>query len=127
MRREAAFQTKFNEWLRGSYKGTGAFELKETDGPLPFIRVEAHQKNSLSAAKHGILAYKIPDDSRSFKPFDCFSLSGVPSYIVVKYRRGDFYLIDVDTFIEEDRRSVRRSLTESRAAEIALFRGTERP
>jgi hypothetical protein len=120
LKREAAFQTKFNQWLR-KHPQTGAFELKQCDESLPFKRLEEHQENALRAAKHGVLIYKIPDDTRSYKPFDAFCLSKTPAYVVILFRSRHFYCIDIDAFIEERSRSVRKSLLEDRAKEIASF------
>lgn len=121
-KREAAFQTKFNYYARTALKKTAAFELKETLGPLPFSRVEDHQIAALSAARHGILVYKIPDDSRSYKPFDSFAFTKADAYVVILYRGSRyFYGIDIDDFIAERDSSIRKSLTEVRAKEICCF------
>lgn len=119
---EQKFQTEFNTWLKTVYKRTGAYELKHTRGKsyLPFSEVKEHQIRALQIAKNGVLAYKIPDDSMSYKPFDCISLAGEPARVVIKY--SDFFvLIDVETFVLESKRSKRRSLTAARAKEIAIL------
>jgi hypothetical protein len=124
MRREAAFQTKFNKWLRENHRETAAYELKQSDGPMPFSRVEEHQLLALKAVKHNILIHKIADDTRLFKPFDAFVMSKVPAFVVILYRdTGNFHAIDIDDFWNEDNLSNRRSLTEFRAKEIAAFSG----
>ena len=125
LKREAKFQSKFNEWLRTQFKRTGAFELKETLGPLPFSRVEEHQVNALKAVKEGTFVYKISDMSLGAKPFDCFSFSRSKAYVVVLYRTSrTFYGIDIDDFLLERQRGPRKSLLESRAKEINCFCST---
>lgn len=120
--KEKDFQTKFNLWLKYVHKKTGAFELKLThEKSIPFSAVLDHQEAALSAAKHANIAYKISDESSGFKPFDCFMLVQVPAYVVIQfYHRGckDFYLLDIDDWLNEKQHSVRRSLTEERAAQI---------
>lgn len=119
---EQKFQTEFNTWLKNVYKRTGAYELKHTRGKpcLPFSEVQDHQIRALQVVNRGVLAYKIPDDSMSYKPFDCVSLAGEPAHIVIRY--PDFFcLIPVETFVLENNRSKRRSLTASRAKDIAVL------
>lgn len=117
---EAAFQTKFNAWLRLNWRETGAFELKQTEySSIRFSRVKEHQIHALQAAKHGFLVHKLPDDTRSYKPFDCFSLKGVPAYVVIKFPKN-FYGIDVDVWLGVSRRG---KLTEDEARKIAAFSG----
>lgn len=124
---EAKFQTLFNHWLKSVYmpknKGGGfAFELKHTHNKpfLPFNAVEEHQINALVAVNSldNALIYKIPDDSRSYKPFDCFAMKDCQAYIVIKYKTF-FVLIDINTFILEKGVSKFKNLTENRAKEIA--------
>lgn len=124
MRREAKFQTKFNEWLKDHDFPTAAFELKftKTDS-LPFSRVEEHQINALTAAKHRQLIYKIPDDTRSYRPFDSFCLNNCPAFVVIRYPQG-FVGIDIDDFKKETAVSPRRSLTYSRALVLGSFSGS---
>lgn len=124
-KKEAAFQTKFNHWVRTQFKKTAAFELKQCDTSLPFSRVEEHQINALLTARHRTLVYKIPDDTRSYKPFDCFALSGVESFVVVLYTdTHNFYGIPIDLFLKARDTMVRKSLRESDAKAIASFHGS---
>lgn len=129
-KREAAFQVKFNRWLKYVYlkqfEGPTAsvFELKHDRGRgyIPYSEVQEHQLVALSAARTEGIAYKIPDDSRSYKPFDCIALAKVNAYVVPCYGNR-FYLIDVSRWVDEDRDSERRSCTEERAKEIANLWG----
>lgn len=123
MLKEKDFQTYFNHWAKAIHRTTGAFELKFTrTDSIPFSDVKPHQIAALKAAKHGVLVYKIPDVGLGQKPMDCFCLSGVPAYVVIRYPSGIAYGIDVDVFVEESRISDRRSLTEARAKVIHSFR-----
>lgn len=120
---EKKLQTKVNQYMMNRwYQGSSAFELKVcNEKSLPFSAVKEHQIHALQVAKHSTLSYKIPDVGNDQKPFDMIVLQGVPAYIIVMfYTRGcnHFYIIDVDTFVEESIRSERRSLTEERASVI---------
>lgn len=120
--KEKDFQTEFNKWLKYKHYKTGAFELKLTkEKSLPFDAVAPHQKTALYHAKHGNLVYKIPDESYSQKPFDCFMLVMVPAFVVVMfYVRGQkkFYMIPIDNWCDEEYKSKRKSITEEDAMRI---------
>jgi len=122
--KEKDFQTEFSKYLKYVHQKTGAFELKlAKDDNIPFDAVKPHQVQALYNAKHSHLIYKIPDDSYAQKPFDCFSLVGVPAYVVIMfYERGqkEFFMIDVDVWVKENTESKRRSLTVTRAREIGM-------
>ena len=118
---EKDFQSKFTRWASYNHRSSAAFELKLTHtSSLQFDAVASHQLQSLLSVKRGSFVYKISDDSRGLKPFDCFSLSGEAYVVVMFYKRGqkEFFMIDVDQLVAESERSQRRSLTASRAAEI---------
>lgn len=119
-KREADFGTLFRHWLKANPIISAAFELKQTKkGCIPFAEVKDHQLEALQAAqsKQGIL-YKAPDDSMGIKPFDYFYLRNSLAFVVIKYPKF-FVLIEVDEFIKEKKKSDRKSLTESKAKEIA--------
>lgn len=120
--KEKDFQTLFGRWVKYKYEQSALFELKLThEKSIPFSAVLDHQEVALHAAKHQKLFYKISDESSGYKPADCFVLVQVPAYVVIQfYKRGckDFYLVDIDIWLNEKRNSVRRSLTEERAAQI---------
>jgi hypothetical protein len=125
---EAKFQTVFNHWLRHVFfdkqrqRGGFAFELKHTRGKnyLPFSAVKDHQLKALLAAENEGLIYKISDESRGHKPFDCFALRLAPTFIVIKYP-GFFAVIDAEVFAYEKTRTPKKSLTAERAKNIARF------
>lgn len=119
---ERHFQIRFNKWLKYNWKQTAVFELKLVKGKsMPFSVVKEHQLAALRIAGSG-LVYKIADDSQGTKPFDCFKIIKAPGYVVIMfYRRGqkEFVMIEVSNFIKEKEKSIRKSLTEKRAKDIA--------
>jgi len=119
---EKDFQTKFNKWVKYSIKNTAVFELKITHGKsIPFAAVQEHQEHALKLAKHKKIIFKIPDAGWQ-NPFDSFQIAGSESYVVVMFdnRRAtkDFYMIDIDVWLNEKATSVRKSLIEERANEL---------
>lgn len=119
--KEKDFQTRFTRWLRYRWSGSGAFELKIChEKSLPFDAVQPHQEAALLAASDTGLEYKIPDDTRGSKPFDCFKLCAPAFVVVMFYERGTnhFYLISIEVWLFERANSTRKSLTEERAREI---------
>ncbi len=128
IKREAKLQVKFGHWLKAVYLekyAGGAFELKWTEGySLPFNAVKEHQESALVSVKHGKFYFKIPDDSRGVKPYDCFAMSGMDAYVVIGYGHGDsgddggVVMIDIDIWLREKKASARRSLTFTRAKAI---------
>lgn len=131
-KQEAKFQTLFSHWLKWrllpSMDGGFAFELKHTRGAssLPFSDLQPHQANSLLAAATTGIVYKISDESRSYKPFDCFALKKCPAYVVIKYPKF-FVMIPIKTFLQEQKRSKSKSLTGERAKEIATITVSDSP
>ena len=120
MKKEAKLQTKFNQWLR-TKQISCAFELKQCDLSLPFKNVVDHQRDALLKVRHGTLVYKIVDCGYQ-NPFDGISLTNMPAYVVIYYKKSrKFYLIDIDTFLLEEKRSKRKSLTWARAKEISTI------
>lgn len=120
-KKEAQFQTKFNHWLRNKFQQTAVFELKVSiNDSLPFSRIEKHQINSLLAVNNGTFVYKISDQSQGYKPFDCFSLSYIPAYVVVLYPSKRFYLIEINDFIKISKTG-NKSLSEPQAQKVATF------
>lgn len=121
-KREADFGIQFRSWIR-SQKGmeSAAFELKQTTkDSIPFSDLKEHQENALLAASSSGILYKAPDDSRGVKPFDYFYLRQSPAYVFIRFPDG-FVGISIDKFIKERARSKRKSLTYTRAAQIADF------
>lgn len=118
---EKDFQTAFSNWLKIIYRATGAFELKiSKTGTLPFDALKPHQEQALFHAKHNIVPYKLPDDTFSQKPFDCFCLNEVPAFVVIMFnaKSAHFYMIDIDTWLQNKQNSDRKSITEEVAIKI---------
>lgn len=121
--RESNFQTKWMAWLRNNYFGNAAFELKisHTDR-LPFTALREHQRDALLAVVTENFSYKIPDDSRGFKPFDCFALGGnAKAFVVVQfYKKGvrECFAITIQDWVKESEKIKPRSLTRQRAMEL---------
>lgn len=122
--KEKDFQTKFNKWLRHTWNKSGAFELKICkEKSFNFSLVKTHQVEALFATKHNKIAYKIPDDSVGYKPYDTMFFCKAEAWVVIMfYQRGEkkFYMIDIDDWKKEIENSKRKSLTKERAAEIGL-------
>lgn len=64
------------------------------------------------------MLYKIPDDSRGYKPFDMVFLNQVDAFVVIKYPE-EFVFIDIEAFLEERDYGVEKSLHVLKAIEIA--------
>lgn len=123
-KKEAKFQTLFNHWLKAnlkSMKGSGfAFELKDTKGKnyLPWEAVKPHQLAYLLAGSGKGMIYKISDQSRGYKPFDCFMLKKAKCFVVINYP-GFFCLIEANDFLKAKTRSPKKSLISDEARQIA--------
>ena len=118
MKREAKFNSAFRDWLKEHPMPSGAFEIKQTTtDSLSFDSLKEHQLWALLTVKNNQLIFKIPDVGYQ-NPFDFFYFNKAEAYIVIKYPEF-FCLIDIDDWIKENASSVRRSLTSSRAKEIA--------
>jgi len=98
-KREAQFQVLFKHWVQAKWKnGSAGFELKRTETDRFYIpNLAEHQQHALTQVYEGTLYFKIPDDSRSQKPMDCFVLQGALSYVVIAFgkRLTEFYMIPI--------------------------------
>ena len=120
MKHEQKKTTKFLEWASVNHRHTFAFEVKQSGGnAISFSALAPHQKRALMIAKHGFFKWKIGDYGYE-NPFDGFCLNEVPAYVVVFFGKKH-YMIDIDVWAEEAKNPQRKSLTETRAAEIALI------
>lgn len=121
-KKEAPKTTKWQRWYKQNVGKTCAFEPKDSRGkPIPFKSVVRHQRNWLMAVKTGCAIYKIPD-AGFFNPFDGFCLAGEPAWVVLFYD-NNFYMIDIEVFLHEEKISKTKSIVENRAKEIAHFFG----
>lgn len=110
----------FRHWIEKNPMYTCALEMKDTRGKssLPFNEVIQEQREFGMAIKSnkGVLIRVVP----IVKGYpDYIYLRNEPAYLPVKYPKS-ICIIDIETFILEDRRSKRRSLTEGRAKDIAI-------
>jgi len=131
--KEKDFQTEFGK--RNTVEG--CFELKLCKGTsLPFSALADHQiKALLDAACGSGLFHKITDQPvfkgsktrfTKPKPFDCFFLTNMKSYVVVMFwiprKKKNVYYIRIDSWIDMVESASRKSLTEEMAIEFATFK-----
>jgi penicillin-binding protein-related factor A (putative recombinase) len=125
VKREAQFQTLFKRWLQAKWEGGPAvFELKRTIGnSLPFSAVKPHQEEALTRARDVGLYYKIPDDSFSQKPFDCFYVKNVGAYLVIGFgeRLKSFVMIPIERWLTYKKLTKRQSITKEQAEGLADY------
>ena len=125
---EKDFQADFGRWVRGSgvISRSAAFELKVVDGErIPYDAVVEHQIDALLASQRGKLFWKIPDDSLSAKPFDCFLLTAAEAWVVVMFlaqQRGRrrFTMIGAGLWDQARRHADKKSITMEEAESIGL-------
>ena len=127
---EQRFTTELQKWMRANKQllpRAYAWEVKVStdDNALPFDAVQEHQIYALEIAKWQCFVYKFSDLDRMQKPCDGVTISGAGFLIFHWARKGNknFYIIDIDVFINEKETSKRKSLTESKAREIAMLVG----
>lgn len=124
---EAQFLTKvFRPWIHvnGHKLESGPIEAKSSRGKdyIPFNAVEKHQINALIACTTDRGYYhKISDMSAETKGMDGFYFRNAKSHLVFAYK-NIFYLIDLFVFLNEEKISSRKSLTEQRASEICFLK-----
>lgn len=119
-RRESKSAILFRHWLRANPLYTCSIEMKDagSSNSLPFNAVTESQRNYALGITRGKVGIFMRIEAVSEGMPDYIYMKHEPAYICVKYR-SCFTLIDIETFILEDKRSKRRSLTEARAKEIA--------
>ncbi len=123
IKREAEFQTKFGRWLKYMWPKdrSSHFELKVArTGSLPFSAVSKKQKTNLKIAQKWFY-HKYSDFSGFGTAFDCTFVGPADCYVVVQYlkpKNKEFFVCPIDSFLEEEQRGDRRSLTEERARAI---------
>ena len=119
--REASFSITFRHWLKANPQYSCAYEMKQCTGPsFAFNLLEDHQATYLQATKSdkGTL---IRVQGTVGEP-DYVYLRNAPAYVVLFFKQNnEFHLIDVDTFLMEKGRSLRKSLTNARAREISTI------
>lgn len=101
MKHEAAFTTKVKSWLRDNV-GTGAYEIKHTRGEdsFPMRELTDLQRDALMAVRSRVgLAFKIPDEGVSYRPFDMFVFKQAAAWVVICYPKS-FVLIDISKLVK---------------------------
>ena len=117
MKKEAHWQTKFNQYLRET-RIHGFFELKQTEtNSLPLSAIETHQYEGLQATQFEGLVWKFSDEDRRQKPCDCVCIPPLPSFIVIKFPDG-FYMVLISKIVLLKERKV-KSITLQMAKDIA--------
>lgn len=126
-------QVLFNKYLKTNPPNRAtAYELKICKGnSLSFNAVKEHQRQGLLDAKKG-LYHKISDSPifagnmtrfTNPKPFDCLYLKDAIGYVVILFYKPRkpkvTYMINIYSFLDEEKKSERKSLTEEKAKEIA--------
>ena len=107
---EATLTTQFLKWCKAYKPETFVFEAKYAKkGMISFDSVKEHQEHALLVAKHSNLLYKIPDSGFQ-NPFDGVSLTKV-SAVILLFFGNDFFMIDIDDWVEMKKNSNRRSIT----------------
>ncbi len=116
-KREADFGIRFRHWLKANPRHSCFFELKQTTGlSLRFASLEEQQRDFLEAIK-GDKGVLIRIQGTNGEP-DYVYARKMPACVVVKFPNA-FHIIDIDTWLLEEKRSKRKSLTSSRAREIS--------
>lgn len=101
MKQEAQFTTKIKSWLRDNV-GTGAFEIKHTRGEdaFPMRELTELQRDALVAVRSRTgLAFKIPDEGVSYRPFDLFVFKQAAAWVVICYPKS-FVVIDISKLVK---------------------------
>ena len=117
-KREADFGLVFRRWWEKNPL-RGEIELKDTRGKdaLPFSAVSEDQRSVARLAMgRGVLVRRTVGTPGGA---DYSGLVGAPYWVVIKYPRA-FEVISMGTFLLEESRSKRKSLTASRAREISV-------
>lgn len=119
---ETDFGTKvFKPWIEKNahlfYSCT--FETKQTEtDSIPFSEVKDPQIDASLCVKWSDKGYLIRNTLAATGTPDYSFYRNSPAYVVIKYP-SCWVVIDIETFIEEKKRSKRKSLTCDRAKEIA--------
>jgi hypothetical protein len=98
-RQEAKWTTVFNKYLREK-KMYGYYELKFTMAEtFPFSKIETNQYDGLQATERNGLVWKLSDQDMRQKPCDTLCMPPLPSYVVIKFMDG-FYFIRIKDIVE---------------------------
>lgn len=117
-KREARFSLRFREWIMSHPQFSGSYEIKDSRGKdyINFSEITDEQLNYGRAitGDEGVL---IRVQGLAGEP-DYVYLRNADAYVVVKYPNF-FVIIKIDMLVREKVMSSKKSLTASRAKEIA--------
>lgn len=92
MKKEAKWNTILNQYLREK-KFYCFYELKQTDKDIfSFSKIEKVQMDGLQSTEKNGLVWKWSDEISRPKPCDGASIPPLPSYLIIKFKEG-FYFI----------------------------------
>ena len=117
IKREQKWNTMLNQYLR-ERKLHCFYELKCTIlDYFPFSKIEIHQYDGLQATEKEGLVWKLSDEDQRQKPCDGFCIPPLPSYLVIKFIDG-FYFIRIKDIVDM-RDNGEIAITKKRSEEIA--------
>jgi len=131
---EKHMQSLFGNYLKKNPPNCSeVYELKYTKGTsIPFANIKEHQAKALLDAEENSLYHKISDPPVFYgmntrfnakRPFDCFCLVNVKSFVVVWFytprQRKLFIKIGIKTFLKLKENSDRKSFTEKMAIDAS--------
>lgn len=124
--KESDMQSKFTAWMdKSDYYKNAAWELKlsKENNALAFNSFRPQQLPSLYKAKHNRVFKKLSDMDPTLKPFDCMQVCYAEAWVIAGWhheRKGiTAYWIDIDVFLQAQKESQRKSITESECATLA--------
>lgn len=99
MKREQKWNTLLNQYLREK-KFHCFYELKATTTEsFQFSKIEKVQWEGLQATEKYGLVWKLSDEISRPKPCDGFSIPPLPSYLIIKFKDG-FYFVQFKEIIK---------------------------
>lgn len=122
-KREASQDSLIEAWMKyflKTHRGC-VIEAKHSRGKdsVAYDVMEDHQPVFLRAAQEGPFVWKIDDVGYRQKPFDFIGVSDAYSFIAVRF--NDFIaIIALDVWEKEKEKKERKSLTSTRARDIAF-------
>lgn len=117
--KERSFQTRFNHFLKSSLKHIFVFKIPDAGYQNPFDVFSVDKYGQF----HAWELKQTPLENIPFSsvvPHQVTALEIVSGMVVVKYPKG-VAIIPIDIFVDESKRSKRRSLTWARAKELSTI------
>lgn len=108
------------KWAREHLSASALIEIKMAKGDsLPFVRLAPHQKIALQLAAGKGMYFKIPDCGYQ-SPTDGFVFKQALAFVAVIFDK-EFFFILIQNWCHEEENCKRKSLTKTRAKEIASY------